>query len=278
MLESVPPPLLPEISIIIPVHNLIAYTEMCVESIGRHTPEEHEIIVIDNGSEDGTRLYLERNSQIRAIYNQENRGFARAVNQGLRIAHGNYIIVLNNDCIVSSGWTRSLLRAAQKQEVGIVGVMSNFVSHPQRINVNFHVLRDIPLIARDIQEKYEHSLLAAIRVVALCMLIKRELIARIGGFDQRFGLGNFEDDDFCLRSVLAGYRNVIAQDVFVYHFGSMTFKQKKNLRDQLVKENWQKFKEKWELPQELPLGTPDYLERIITSGRNDLAEKLYIPY
>ncbi|KUO65187.1 MAG: hypothetical protein APF84_08625 [Gracilibacter sp. BRH_c7a] len=278
MLEYIPCPDVTEISIIIPVHNLAAYTKMCIESIGQHTPEKHEIIVVNNGSEDDTCLYLERNPHIHSIHNQENLGFAKAINQGLRIARGDFIIVLNNDCIVSSEWTRSLLLAAQNVDVGIVGVMSNFVSRPQLINEKLHSLADIPQIAQIMKKKYAHSLINTIRVVGLCMLIKRELIAKIGGFDPRFGLGNFEDDDFCLRSVLAGYKNVIAQDVFIYHFGSMTFRHKKNLRNQLMKENWQKFKEKWELPMELSLGTEDYLVRIITSHLNELAEKLYIPY
>lgn len=282
MLEKLLSPYIPEVSIIIPVHNQVACTKMCLESIGQHTPENHEIIVVNNGSEDETCLYLEHYMEhvphLHTIHNQENLGFAKAINQGLNIAQGKYLIVLNNDCIVTSGWICSLLLAAENQEIGIVGVMSNFVSSPQLIKVNFLSLEDVPRIAQDIKEKYVHSLIYTIRVVGLCMLIKRQLINEIGGFDPRFGLGTFEDDDFCLRSVLAGYKNVIAQDVFIYHFGSMTFRQKKNLRDQLMKENWRKFKEKWELPMEFPLGTKDYLVRIITSKFDDLTEKLYIPY
>ncbi|MBK7500134.1 MAG: glycosyltransferase family 2 protein [Ignavibacteriales bacterium] len=62
------------------------------------------------------------------------------------------------------------------------------------------------------------------RVAFLCTLIKREVIEKIGGLDERFTPGNFEDDDFCLRAQLAGYKTVIAQDVFIHHFGSKSFK------------------------------------------------------
>jgi tetratricopeptide (TPR) repeat protein len=61
------------------------------------------------------------------------------------------------------------------------------------------------------------------RVAFLCTLIKREVINKIGGLDERFSPGNFEDDDFCLRAQIAGYKTFVAQDVFIHHFGSKSF-------------------------------------------------------
>ncbi len=61
------------------------------------------------------------------------------------------------------------------------------------------------------------------RVVGFCMLFRRSLVDQIGLLDESFGTGNFEDDDFCARAALAGYRNVIAGDVFIHHFGSRSF-------------------------------------------------------
>ena len=234
----------PKLSIIIPVHNQVKYTKMCLESIRLNTSEDYEIIVINNASKDATVPYLSQFPDISIIHNKENLGFARSVNQGLSTARGEYLIVLNNDCLVFPGWEQSLMRAAQIQDVGIIGVMSNFAASPQLIRIQNKDLNSLSQVAQEIREKNHNSIISVTRIAGLCMLIKRELIDRIGGFDPRFGLGFFEDDDFCLRSILSGYRNVIAQDVFVYHFGSMTFRSKRPLKEKLMRENWQKFKEK----------------------------------
>ena len=61
------------------------------------------------------------------------------------------------------------------------------------------------------------------RLVGFCLLIKREVIDAIGLLDERFGIGCFEDDDYCLRAIAAGYRAVIAGDAFVHHYGGRTF-------------------------------------------------------
>jgi len=93
-------------------------------------------------------------------------------------------------------------------------------------------------------------------VVGFCVLISRSVIEEIGGLDARFGLGNFEDDDFCLRAAIAGFRCVIASDCFVHHFGSRTFAGERIDRDRLILDNWELFKEKWGLPPELAYGQP----------------------
>jgi tetratricopeptide (TPR) repeat protein len=84
------------------------------------------------------------------------------------------------------------------------------------------------------------------RVAFLCTLIKKEVIDKIGGLDERFTPGNFEDDDFCLRSQLAGFKTVISKDVFIHHYGSVSFKNNgEDHYDELLKVNEQKFIDKW---------------------------------
>ncbi|NSW76215.1 MAG: hypothetical protein HPY68_05470 [Candidatus Atribacteria bacterium] len=91
------------------------------------------------------------------------------------------------------------------------------------------------------------------RVIGFCMLVKRAVIEKIGGFDPIFGTGNFEDDDFCLRLQLAGFTIKIAHDVFVHHFGSKTFQSERIDYRTLIQRNWELFKKKWNLPENLPM-------------------------
>jgi GT2 family glycosyltransferase len=88
-------------SIVILMGNRHDMTRRCVESIFRHTYEAFELVMVDNGSTDGTLDYLENVTQSRIIKNSENRGFAAGNNQGMAVAQGDYILLLNNDIIVT---------------------------------------------------------------------------------------------------------------------------------------------------------------------------------
>ena len=83
------------------------------------------------------------------------------------------------------------------------------------------------------------------RLVGFCLLIKRELIDAIGLLDEQFGIGCFEDDDYCLRAITAGFRAVIAGDSFVHHFGSRTFLGSSVDAGSLMRENHARFLAKW---------------------------------
>ncbi|MGD9363944.1 MAG: tetratricopeptide repeat protein, partial [Desulfobacterales bacterium] len=88
------------------------------------------------------------------------------------------------------------------------------------------------------------------------MLIKRTVIDKIGGMDNRYGLGNFEDDDFSLRATIAGFQSWIARDCFIHHFGHRTFIGEKVDLSKSLHKNWAIFKDKWGLPAEKPYGSP----------------------
>ncbi len=113
-------------SIIIPTCNNLDLTRDCLDSIQRHTaPGTYEIIVVDNGSTDGTPEFLQGLQdlgQIRVILNHINLGFAPACNQGARAARGEFLLFLNNDSQVTSGWLEELLESAQEHpRVAAVG-------------------------------------------------------------------------------------------------------------------------------------------------------------
>ncbi|RYD03775.1 hypothetical protein N752_18685 [Desulforamulus aquiferis] len=76
---------------------------------------------------------------------------------------------------------------------------------------------------------------------------QKEVVDHIGGFDLRFGIGNYEDDDYCIRTRLAGYKIVVCSSVFIHHFGSKTFTGAKIDYKELIETNWNKFAEKWNL-------------------------------
>ena len=228
---------LPLVSIIIPVFNQIKYTKLAIESIQKFTNVPYEIIVVDNASTDETKDYLSSLSAtagevVKVIANPQNYGFPKAVNQGIALSRGEYIVVLNNDVVVTDKWIERLIdHIIDDPTIGIVAPMSNYVSGLQKLDgvEKFYLkegeVDEISLLkfSEDLYHKNKGQKIIFPRVAGLCMLIKRNVIETIGGFDERFSPGNFEDDDFCLRAVLAGFKVVIAKDVFIHHFGSKSF-------------------------------------------------------
>ncbi len=216
----------PRVSIVVLTHNQYAYTRQCLESIGRFTLTPHETIVVDNGSTDGTVKRIEQEfPEVRLVKNKENVGFPAGVNQGLNAAIGEHVVLLNNDTIVTEGWLERLLEAAEADPaLGIVGTVSNYASGVQRDpQAVYSTIEQMHEYAHKVREEKKGELMVFPRVAFLCTLILRKVIDAIGGLDERFTPGNYEDDDFCLRAALAGFKSAIARDVFIHHYGSKSF-------------------------------------------------------
>ena len=107
-------------SVIIPSWNQLEFTRQCIAALVRHTRRPWELIAVDNGSTDGTALYLSGVQDAAAvpvivISNKENRGFPAAINQGLQQARGEYLVLLNNDVVVTDAWLDQLIALAEMQ-------------------------------------------------------------------------------------------------------------------------------------------------------------------
>jgi len=250
----------PLASIVILVHNQLALTRACLESIERHTPEPHEVILVDNGSTDETAGFLLHYAQdrphVRLVANAGNRGYSAGNNQGLALANGRHVVFLNNDTVVTPGWLSGLVAALERHpQCGLVGPMTNRVSGPQLVErVPYTGSKELVRFASDWREAHAGETAHALRLVGFCLLAKRAVIERIGGFDERFGNGNLEDDDLCLRAAIEGFGSLIAGDVFIHHEGGQTFQETGVDHRQAMVANWGRFKEKWKIPAETALG------------------------
>ncbi|REK31796.1 MAG: glycosyltransferase, partial [Planctomycetota bacterium] len=233
-------------SIVIVTHGQLAHTKACVDSIRLLTDEPYELIFVDNGSTDGTVDYLRSLHGATVIANDSNRGFPAAVNQGMAVAQGEQILLLNNDCVVTTGWLRRMLDVLNSESgVGLVGPVSNNVSGEQQIPVGYGHLCELDGWAWQWGREHGHELTETDRLVGFCLLMKRELVDQIGALDERFGIGCFEDDDFCRRAVDAGYRAVMANGVFVHHVGSATFRASGVDLGDVLQQNQRLYDEKW---------------------------------
>ncbi len=217
------------VSIIALSFNQLKYTKSFVQSVLEFTKISFELILVDNGSNKETVDFLKdlstKDERIKIIFNEENYGFPKGVNQGIKAAKGDYILIANNDIIVTDGWLERMVEVAEADnQIAIVGPMSNSVSGVQlEREATYPDIEKMYEYAMENKQKNSGQIFQFPRVAFLCTLIKKEVIEKIGGLDERFSPGNFEDDDFCLRTQIAGYKTVIAKDVFIHHFGSKSF-------------------------------------------------------
>nr|MBU1327713.1 glycosyltransferase family 2 protein [Candidatus Omnitrophota bacterium] len=218
--------------IIIPVWNEPELTRKCVEAIEKNTPLGYRIILVDNASGNETASYLkglsERNKgRVTLIRNEENVGFPKAVNQGIAVSITPYLCILNNDTEVYKGWLSEMIDIAEANpDIGILNPASNNLG-----------LRK-PL------EGLSGKWIEMSSCIGFCMLIKREVIQKVGKLDEIYSPGNFEDMDFSRRATKAGYKCAMAKGAYVYHVQNIGFKKRKDW-DKKFKRNLDIFNQRW---------------------------------
>ncbi|MFQ5708118.1 MAG: glycosyltransferase [bacterium] len=217
-------------SIVIPVFNQLQFTRQCLKRIRMNTPQDcYEIVVVDNHSTDGTKEYLQGLNDVRVISNDANLGFAIACNQGAKAALHEFLLFLNNDVEVQSGWLEPLIStllndpdvavAGSKllypdgkiQHAGVITVDDREYGHP----VNpWHVYYrlDGTLPQANIPREYS-------AVTGACLLTRKSLFERLGGFDQAFRNG-YEDVDYCYKVGACGYKIVYRPESVAIHHES----------------------------------------------------------
>lgn len=239
------------VSIVIPAHNQLDYCRQCIESIRRSTDYPYRLILVDNGSTDGVEQYFDRVPGATVVHAGRNAGFPAGANLGLAHVQG-HALLLNSDTVVPRGWLGRLVAALDRDpRIGLVGPMSNCVSGAQYIEgLDLNSIEAIDAYSERLARKNAGNLLDCDRLVGFCLLIRDTALRDVGLLDESFGIGNFEDDDYCLRVRRAGYRVCIAQDCFVFHYGSRTFQAlgfgAREYRDLLAR-NEARFREKWKL-------------------------------
>ncbi|WP_342437077.1 glycosyltransferase family 2 protein [Paenibacillus sp. FSL L8-0436] len=235
-------------SIIIPTYNGLELLRTCVEAIRAYTETPYEIIVIDNASKDGTDMYC-RTNNLTFISLPENCGFPVACNMGMQLASGDELLLLNNDVVVSQGWLRNLKAALYSApDVGIAGPVTNYASGQQQVKTAYSDIPGFHAEARQANLQDPSKWIETRRLVGLCFLFKRELMDTVGLLDERYSPGHYEDDDYCLRARLCGYRLLIAGDCLVHHEGSASFKEVySSALKELVERNRRIFIDKWHM-------------------------------
>lgn len=248
----------PKISIITLCYNQLEYTKQCVESVLKYTAyPNYEFILVDNNSTDNTAEYLRRmekeSDRVRIVLNSTNRGFAGGNNDGIAISNGEYIVLLNNDTVVTKGWLTGLLKHFnQKEKVAMVGPVTNSIGNEAKILVDYADTTSMPSFAHEyttkhLGEEYPHRGILAM----FCVMISKEFYMEAGPLDENYGIGMFEDDDYSTAALRKGYKLVMAEDVFIHHYGTVSFKKLEDAKYmEVFTRNRKYFEKKWDVEWE----------------------------
>lgn len=235
-------------TIIIPNINGEKWLRDSIESIYAQTEQDFDLVVVDNGSSDGSlpiaRSYLTR-PNFTLIENATNTGFSHAVNQGIAAADSEFVVLFNNDAFAEPDWLCHLIHTAQKDEK-IFAVQSMMIRHHERtlvddagdyVNLLCFACKggDGRLVSRYCKEK---------RIFSACggaSLYRKKMLDKIGTFDENF-FAYLEDVDLSWRANNAGYRCVLCPAAKCYHIGSAStgaskhnaFKSKQNGRNGIL--------------------------------------------
>lgn len=235
----------PRVSIVIPLFNRVLFTQVCMRALAATiSPEETEVLFVDNGSTDGTAALLAAlPAPFRALRHPTNEGFARACNQGAAAAWGQYVLFLNNDTVPQPGWLDALLAVtAHDPAPTIIGARLLFPDDTvQHAGIGFNS-RDEPVHRAYGAPLDDATALRSCPVPAVtgaCLLMERARFLALGGFDEGYRNG-FEDLDLCCRVRQGGGIVWYAAESILYHFESASAG-----RYHADEANYQRFRERW---------------------------------
>ena len=242
-----------KVSVIVVTYNNLAYNKQCVESILTQTAyPNYELIIVDNQSTDGTVEYLKELQKqelegVKIILNEKNIGFAGGNNIGIREAVGDYVLLLNNDTIVSRGWLSSMVRTLERdQKLGMCNPTTNSIGNECMVGAKYRNKKEF----REFAYQYTHEHLNETGKVEMlplfCTLIRSSVIDQCGMLDEGYKIGMFEDDDYTMAVTKAGYTIAIAEDCFIHHINGGSFKKlNSELYQQIFETNKSRFESKW---------------------------------
>ncbi len=229
------------VDIVICIHNALDDVKRCLQSVVEHTSEPYRLILVNDGSDATTSLFLEefcRTTGATLVTNEVARGYTCAANQGLRQSTADYVILLNSDTVVTPEWLDRMIQCANSDvRIGIVGPLSNCASWQSvpkiedsgdwaenPLSEGFSIDDVGRLIA-----KYSARLYPRVPLLnGFCLLLKRRVIEEVGYFDEiAFGEGYGEENDYCFRAQKAGFDLAVADDVFIYHAQSRSYSHEK---------------------------------------------------
>lgn len=216
-----------KVSVVTPNYNGLEFLKNYFESLNNDSECIGEVIIVDNGSSDSSLDYIQSNSfnfPVIVIRNDENRGFAPAVNQGISKAKYDYVFSLNNDTEIKEGSIKAMLDLIQDDDVFSVQAKMLQANNKNLIDDagdEYNLLAWTKKVGENQDSANYQTVKEIFSSCAGAALYKKSVLEEIGAFDDNY-FAYMEDVDLAIRSQINGYRNLLCPDAIVYHIGSAT--------------------------------------------------------
>lgn len=265
-------PELPKISVVILSHNKIDYTRTCIHSLLSSDYPDWELVIIDNGSTDGTVEWLKKfrdeaenkNVHVHLIFNSGNIGCSTARNQGIEASSGKLIAFCDNDIALRNrNWLRVMAEDMQPANIGMVGPKIIYPYEPYDIQCAGAAVTKsgrIQFIGRG-EGKDDPRYNSRIEVqclISACCMTRKSILEDLGGFDEIYNPVEYEDIDLCYRIRSKGFKILYEPAVEMYHFESVTTEGTESLPNTyLIVKHSLIFKKRWKHMFENEQGPPE---------------------
>ncbi|CAI6081312.1 hypothetical protein PAECIP112173_03178 [Paenibacillus sp. JJ-100] len=235
------------VSIVLLAYNNLQYTKDCLDSILCHTGDvNYELILVDNGSTDGTKEYFESIPGAKVIHLKQNIHLVKGFNIGLMAAEGKYCAAVCNDFIFTSRWLENLIECIESDPlIGFASPGATFISNMQKIPIPFISKEDFQEKAKQFNHSDPSKWEERVVLLPNVLFSPKALLEQIGYYDTRFYRGEFLDDDISFKIRRAGYKLVYCGDTVVHHYGSLTTAV--DHQSNSIEEGRRTFREKYQL-------------------------------
>ena len=217
-----------KVDVVIPIYNSLEWLKLCIDAVIRNTNLDiiGKIYLVNDCSNEETKNYLDEMGKkweriVEVIHNKENLGFLKTCNKAIKMTKGDYVLLLNTDCIVSKNAIEKMANAMSKdKKIGLlcpIASVSANISYSIPLGMNFMQMNEL------FEKQFSGMTFDACTVVGNCLMISRDNIKKVGLFDEIFGKGYTEETDYQFKSMQKGFKAKVLIDTFVYHQSRVSF-------------------------------------------------------
>jgi GT2 family glycosyltransferase len=260
----------PKVDVVVPIYNSLDWLKMCVEALIRNTNFDilGTIYLMDDASDKATQDYLKDIARkwqgiIKVVRNQTNLGFIKTCNKAIKASTGDYVLLLNTDCIVSENAIEKMMTAMLKdKKIGLLCPISSVAA-----NLSFSIPDGMNFmqINKAFEEQFSGMTFDACTVASNCLMISHDNINKVGLLDESFGKGYSVETDYQFKSMAKGFKAKVLIDTYVYHQSHVSFGISKK-QQKIREENLKEFFSRW---------GKDYRELLQKYNENDPVKYIY---
>ena len=236
--------------VIIPVYNAPEYVNFCVYALIKNTKKESlgKIYLLDDCSNNITRNLIDNLKEkysdlIEVVHNKKNLGFIKNVNNGFKISHEQYVMLLNTDCFVAKNTVGKLMKHMENNKK--IGLICPVCSNAANLTLPIFDGYSYMMMDELLERKFEGQNFDACTVVGNCLMISRDCINRVGGLDEIYGMGYGDETDYQFKAMAKGFEAKVAIDTYVFHKAEVSFNTTNKKRSERLEKNRKIFFDRW---------------------------------